>query len=674
MAAAPPSGLVLVCGLGSLGQTCLRRLLAFDVPLSCLDWQPPRWRDAELERRLAPSFVLGDMRQPRDLLAAGVDQARSILLLSSDSTVNLEAALQIRPLNPRATVVVRSSSQRASLGVLLEQRLPGVAVVDPMLLTASVFSQSLRPSREAATIRLGRHRFELRERREGEGVSGGRRLDGSPLQVCLATPGRIRRPPWPQALRNQLQRRAGSLRERLEFWSGSAPLARLAALGRRRIWWWVGLLAALGLVLTGVALFRADRGWLLGLFVTLGLLNGEYVDPASVVLERGSLLQSGTPWTVAQQGRLLALMLVYALAGTVLTSALTALILERLLSVRLGLRRARSFPRDTHAALLVEGGSLAPLIAEQLQADGIGVVCLRAGPSEGDSGPIGSVRGPVADPSGTRPAHRIRRRDVLQLPEAFRLLRRSRVAGVALLSDDLLMNLQLALDLERRWPEARLSLKAKELPAAEVLGDLLGGLSLISSVDLAADALVATAFGETVEEVHRVEGRNLMLVRYRVEAGDTLAGLSIARVQGGYGVTAVALKTRTRSELVALPALERVLRPGQDLLVLADLEGLRRVEIGEQRPPAWRVRLQAPLASEWMFETQQCLARHLGGAPGTMAPFLDGTPQLTPALDQDLAEQLGRELRRRGVQADLVPEPVESADESSASVQPPLRE
>ena len=53
------------------------------------------------------------MRLPHVLRAAGTEHARCVLLLSSLSTVNFEAALQVRLLNPRAQIAVRSSSQQA---------------------------------------------------------------------------------------------------------------------------------------------------------------------------------------------------------------------------------------------------------------------------------------------------------------------------------------------------------------------------------------------------------------------------------------------------------------------------------------------------------------------------------------------------------------------------------
>ena len=108
--------MVLVCGLGSLGQACLSRLLSFDVPLAGLDLQPPSWLDPSLRQRLGAGLLQGDMRQPGDLQRAGLHRARAVLLLSSDGSVNVEAALQCRLLNPDATIVLRSSSRQASLG------------------------------------------------------------------------------------------------------------------------------------------------------------------------------------------------------------------------------------------------------------------------------------------------------------------------------------------------------------------------------------------------------------------------------------------------------------------------------------------------------------------------------------------------------------------------------
>ncbi len=76
--------------------------------------------------------------------------------------------------------------------------------------------------------------------------------------------------------------------------------------------------------------------------------------------------------------------------------------------------------------------------------------------------------------------------------------------AVAVLSGDLIADLRDILPLQERWPDAGSALLARQEGAAERLGALLGGASLISPIELAADVAVATAFGEQVEGVWRL--------------------------------------------------------------------------------------------------------------------------------------------------------------------------
>lgn len=122
------SKLIVVCGLGRLGLGCLRTLLQFNRTLRCLDQTPPPWRDGDGLAALADALVIGDMRDPEALMRAGGREARAVLLLSSDSGLNLEAALQVRLLNPSARVVVRSNGS-LDLERHLRERLPGLALV-----------------------------------------------------------------------------------------------------------------------------------------------------------------------------------------------------------------------------------------------------------------------------------------------------------------------------------------------------------------------------------------------------------------------------------------------------------------------------------------------------------------------------------------------------------------
>ena len=271
---------VLVCGLGSLGQACLQRLLAFDLPLHGVDLRQPNWRDPELESRLAATLTHGDMRLAHVLRQAGAERASAVLLLSSDSTINFEAALQVRLLNPTAEIVVRSTNRRADLGALLEHRLPGVAVVDPILLCADAISTALRPASMRARVEVDGQIIQVMEgpgevlRQQKQVRLPGSSSESPPVWLTARSPlinqgplapGQNRRHRVRAWLRSKIQKLRARLRARTQLQRWGFPLLML-------------------LVLVGVRTFSQVGGWKQGVFVTLGLLKGEYVDPVNLLL------------------------------------------------------------------------------------------------------------------------------------------------------------------------------------------------------------------------------------------------------------------------------------------------------------------------------------------------------------------------------------------------------
>lgn len=618
----PNGAPVLVCGLGALGQACLERLLEFDIPLRCLDRNPPSWRDRNLEERLSGRLTLGDMRQPRLLEQAQVRECRSILLLSSDSTANFEAALQVRLLNPHAEIVVRSTSHQASLGALLEERLPGIAVVDPILLCAGAISTALQSADRPVSLEVDGTSFRLweapcRDRALEKPIRLPHAPDGSPPVLlslralrasrASARQGNVVTLPW------QPLHRLG--REVLNGWRSRSRPQQLAAL----------LLVAL--TLAGVAAFARSGGWRQGLFVTLGLLMGEYVDPVNVLLGTAGPAEASPGW-------LFLVALAYALVGTLITSAIVAVILERLLLERLGGRRPRLGRRDPDPILLLEGDGLAREVGRRLRQEGLAVVRVQSGAGEaGES---------------EEPVHFDR------LEAALPALEGRSLPAIGVLSSDLLTNLREALALQRRWPDARLAVLAHAFGPSEQLGELLGGVAVISTVDLVADAVVATAFGERVEGVLRLRGINLLIVRYRIRRGDGLCGLGIARVENGYDLTCVTVRRAQQAHRAVMPAADLLLAEGDQLVVLATPACLRSVELGRIQPPDQLLRLRCPadLSAGRRFEVQQSLARWIGCAPGAVLGLIDGDEHRVP-VDREIAEPLLHELTRQGMDGSL---------------------
>lgn len=613
--------LVLVCGLGGFGQGVLARLLPFDIPLRVLDLRPPDWRLLSLEQALGEGVVLGDMRRPRVLRQAGAEHARAVLLLGSDSTANFEAALQVRLLNPDAEIVVRSSSDLDHLGSLLEQRLPALTVVDPVQLTAGALMQALRPGQQVARFSVDGEAFEvfrgtLDDRRFQRPV----RLDHDVSDLLVAPVSFHSR---------QVDARCAQTDARCRFWI-TRPLERLRRWSAQRSQrQWTLLAVVMAMLLLGIPLFSSPGGWVQGAFVTMALLKGEYVDPTNVVIRH-------QPGTMAGDGWLLSATLLYSLVGTLLTSGLVALILDQLLSARFGLRRRRAVRRSAEPILLLGGGRLASRVASLLAGERYAVVRVEPDAAVADDGCSTMVS---------------------SLERASTPLAGRPVRAVAALSGNLLEDLRLTLQLQARWPNARFAMLARGEGAAERLGEMLGGAVLVSPIELGAEVVVATVFGERVEGVWRLAGRTVLQVRYRIEPGDTLHGLTVTRFEHGYGLTALALRRNRGAECLAPPPPEAVLAEGDQLVVLATIRALRRVEQRDLHPADCWVHwsLPAALSTDLRFALQQSLARYLGLSPAAAAALLregsgDGVP-----IDPDCGALLVRDLRRQGVQVRLEP-------------------
>ena len=644
-----PDGIV-VCGLGGLGQACLSSLLAFNLPIRCIDREPPKWVDLAQGKRLLDVTLLGDMRNPEVLIEAGVASARAVLLLSQDSGVNLEAALQVRLLNPKAQLVVRSSGGSSSLERQLQDRLPGLAIVDPQLLTAGIFANALRPDGTEAAFDVEGELFVVRSTLQqqaasrdlfdqlsrlqrlvqwfpidgapgGPPASGWWNLDAKPaagdrllwleLASTLETRPRAHRGQWAVLW----------ARFRLLFESCQEAIERLKDRRNSLLSW--GLLSLLLLLFVGSFLF-GNASPLRGLMLTLALLKGEYLDAFSFIISGSNNELSPAHFPLA------ALALIYALGGTLLTAWLVALILDRLLAARIGNQEPKPMVAGTPYVLLLDGGPLAARLEQQLRLQKFQVVRVQENKPE-----------PLAYPS---------------LDRALRSLRHCRCQAVGVLSEDLMANLSVALELQQRWPGVRLAVRSHSLSQSSNFNALFEGMQVINPLEVAADAVVATALGERVRGVLRLAEENLLITDYKVNSSDTLQGLSLGTVAGGYGLIPLVLIGYGAIKPIALPNPERVLQLGDRLVVLASLAALRQVEAGNLKKRCWCLELRSLRPNAPIFEVQIALARYLGSVPGDMAKYVDleHGAQRTAPLYQVPGRLLEQALKRLGVDCELV--------------------
>jgi Trk K+ transport system NAD-binding subunit len=128
----------LVCGLGSLGQHCVAVLKEYGVVVNAIDQEQPKNLQIPNLLSLLEQLLIGDCRQTSVLEQANISQCRTILLVTGNERVNIEAAFAARLLNPQVRLVVRSDKQ--NLNELLSQTLGNFIAFEPNQISASGFA------------------------------------------------------------------------------------------------------------------------------------------------------------------------------------------------------------------------------------------------------------------------------------------------------------------------------------------------------------------------------------------------------------------------------------------------------------------------------------------------------------------------------------------------------
>ena len=101
---------IIVCGYGRVGRRAGEELREANVPYVVLDFSEEALENAREDDVL---FVDGSGSEDEDLVKAGIDNARGILVASDDDGDNLYITLSVKTRRPEVTVIARGSSEEA---------------------------------------------------------------------------------------------------------------------------------------------------------------------------------------------------------------------------------------------------------------------------------------------------------------------------------------------------------------------------------------------------------------------------------------------------------------------------------------------------------------------------------------------------------------------------------
>lgn len=187
---------VVLCGLGRFGLRIVELLREEGAEVVVISNEGTRADRLRMAREMGAALIEGDFRFARERAAAGVAEAYSVILATSDEEANLETALDVRQENPTAHIVMRLDSHK--LGARLERDFGIDAVLSPPVIAARSFSvaalQPLPPqaemcaagaeqNTEAATQAAAAAAAAAKQQHERD-VMAGRRIPGLPVSAA----------------------------------------------------------------------------------------------------------------------------------------------------------------------------------------------------------------------------------------------------------------------------------------------------------------------------------------------------------------------------------------------------------------------------------------------------------------------------------------------------------
>jgi Trk K+ transport system NAD-binding subunit len=145
---------VVVVGLGNVGTRVIQQLRDLGVPVVAVD-RTDEARGAQLARELGVPLIVGDASRAETLREASIETARSLVVLSTDDVINLEAALHARASRPDLRVVLRLFDGDFAQRI---QRVFGITSSKSVsLLAAPAFVAAIQEREVIGTIPVKRH-------------------------------------------------------------------------------------------------------------------------------------------------------------------------------------------------------------------------------------------------------------------------------------------------------------------------------------------------------------------------------------------------------------------------------------------------------------------------------------------------------------------------------------
>ena len=653
----------LVCGLGGLGQHCVVALKQFGVEVVGIDLVKPRsWRIPGVDN-LLDELIIGDCRQNSVFERAEIERCRAVLIVTSDELINAETAIAVRQLNKNARLVVRSTKE--NLNQLLEEQLTNFVAYDPIHLSAASFALAAVGGDSLGffnlddkwlgifrhTVRYGdsfyrRQLFEVNNSsrillcylpdkfykfncfydwdseifiQEGSTIIYVEQFDRllSKRKKSSANNVAKKKRVWQQTI--DFIRKIKIKKKIIEYWHSSSQVRRVVIV--------CGLvtlvLAIVGTILFDFLLKDSNTRNLNPFYITISLLLGGYAD----------FLYTESPKNLIVQLVSLAL----AVTGTAFVGVLYALATEKLLSTKfLFSNRRPEVPEEEHIVIIgiKRVGSKVAQLLQEFRQPVVAIVL------EDDFDPNHLPDIPLFTGD---------------LDESLSKVNLSSAKSIIATSEDEMLNVEMGLKAQKINPKSSLIIRTFGQRLSENLAQMLPKSQIISAYAVAAEAFAGAAFGENILDLFRLHNQTVLVTEYQFSEVDSLNGLMLSEIAYGYGVVPISYQNPPRPPEL-MPKNYKKIEPGIRLVVLATIDGLKRMERGRIGiyPKNWQVVIESAVTEVARFDGANQITKMTNYPLNRARDLIDNLPQTLPVpLYKLQAQDLIRILQQHQVMASL---------------------
>lgn len=590
---------VVICGLNDIGRQGAALLRGFGARLVGVDAAAPD----EADRAVFDEIFRGDCARAEVLKKAGAARARAILLVTADERANIAAAFAARALNPAARLVIRSGQEQ--LNRLLADQLGNLIAFEPHEFSTLAFAVVALNDETRARFEIGGASVRvLSHLARPDDWSLGR----TPAELNSPSRRAIGHFRGAETLGDLLDLTSSESEIQLgdvltyvdcgEFFQSAGDKAQRArADWRPRRWlararkilhaapkaFFFSLAIMLAMAGLGVWLFRAENpeiSWFDAFNVSVVLAVGGF-DNVFGALKAPFEISPG----------LYAYSLAMKILSSIFMGIIFAVMTEQVLSARFQIAARRPEPPTEGHSLVVGLGPLGVNIAEQLRRWGRPTVGVSVDPvAENLLSGLPLVNGPIEE-----------------------ALRRANIFGarsVVVVGEDQVANLETALLAHKLNPDCAIAFRVADRDLGDSVAALIPAATGLSDAEIAAEAITGAAYDETILTAFHLTGKSVLVAEYEADRNPSLIGRRLSEIAYGYG--AIPVSHMRRGEAQLNPSDDIRLEPGDQLVVLATVDALRRIERENIAPPRWRLTIKEIRARELAFDAGNLLSRIAG--------------------------------------------------------------